>query len=127
MDDHADDTVGLTRHEERLQIGTREESRGVVRIRTTVDGHVVSEPFDVDVEEAHVDRADANEQDSGQIEELPDGSLSIPVFEEQLVVTRRLVVRERIVVGKRRTTHTEHIETELRTERVDVVDHTDHD
>ena len=31
--------------------------------------------------------------DSGEVETLPDGSISIPVFEEQLVITKRLVVR----------------------------------
>jgi stress response protein YsnF len=52
------------------------------------------------VEHAEVERqapADPS-ADSGEVEVLPDGSLSIPVFEEELVVQKRLVVRERIIV-----------------------------
>lgn len=45
-----------------------------------------------------VDRAAAYDQDSGQIETLADGSILIPVFEEQLVITKRLVVKEREIV-----------------------------
>ena len=44
----------------------------------------------------HVDtneRIAAEEGDSGEVELLDDGSVSIPVFEEVLIVTKRLVVR----------------------------------
>jgi hypothetical protein len=39
--------------------------------------------------------------DSGRVETLPDGSISIPVLEEQVVVSTRTVVRERLVVRRR--------------------------
>jgi uncharacterized protein (TIGR02271 family) len=54
------------------------------------------------------------------VETLPDGSISIPVLEEELVVTKRLVVRERIVIRKETRTVTETVEAELRREHVDV-------
>ena len=59
------------------------------------------------------------ERDSGQIEELPDGSISIPVLEEELIITKRPVVRERIVVRKRTTTEEQRVEAELRSERLE--------
>jgi uncharacterized protein (TIGR02271 family) len=67
-----------------------------------------------------VERRPAGEEDSGEIETLPDGSVSIPVLEEELVVTKRVVVRERIIVHKDVATRIEHVETELRQERVEL-------
>jgi len=40
--------------------------------------------------------------DSGRVETLPDGSVSIPVLEEQVVASTRTIVRERVVVRRRR-------------------------
>jgi stress response protein YsnF len=40
------------------------------------------------------------EGDQGEVLSLPDGSLSVPVFEEQLVVPPTWVVRERVVLRK---------------------------
>ncbi len=58
--------------------------------------------------------------DSGRIEELPDGSISIPVLEEELVITKRMVVRERIIVRKRTTTQEHRIREDLRRERLEL-------
>ena len=63
---------------------------------------------------------DDAEADSGEVLTLPDGSLSIPVFEEQIVVTKRLVVRERVVIRKH-TVYEEHlVEADLKRERLEV-------
>jgi uncharacterized protein (TIGR02271 family) len=58
--------------------------------------------------------------DDGQVWHLPDGSVSVPVFEEELVVTKRRVVRERIVVRKERVTEIQTVEADLRRERVEL-------
>jgi uncharacterized protein (TIGR02271 family) len=76
--------------------------------------------FSRDVEEADVERVPAGEGDSGEIETLADGSMSIPVLEEELVVTNRVVVRERIVIRQRTVTREERIRAELRKERVEL-------
>ena len=71
---------------------------------------------------ADLDRLDVPDAgaDSGEVETLPDGSLSIPVFEEQIVVTKRLVVRERVIVRKH-TVYEEHVvSAELKRERLDI-------
>jgi uncharacterized protein (TIGR02271 family) len=68
-----------------------------------------------------VERVPAAEGDSGEVETLPDGSISVPVLEEELVVTKRVVVRERVIVRKRTTTERRRIEAELRKERVDLM------
>ena len=55
--------------------------------------------------------------DSGEIETLPDGSISIPILEERLVVQKQTFVRERIVVSKDVETTTERIEESVRKEQ----------
>ena len=108
--------------EEQLRVGTRTEESGRVRARKHVDVERVETRVDRGTEHADLERlavADA-EADSGQVETLPDGSLSIPVFEEQVVVTKRLVVRERVVVRKH-TVYEEHVvSADLKRERLEV-------
>ena len=111
----------IVRHEEELRVGTRVEEIGGVRARKEVGTEHVEQSVPRQVE--HVDdleRIPAGEQDSGEVETLPDGSISIPVFEEELVVTKRLVVRERVVVRKRTEVEDRRLEAELRKERVEI-------
>jgi uncharacterized protein (TIGR02271 family) len=109
------------RHEERLDVGTEVEESGRVHVRKHVETHPVEYSVPRDVE--HVDtneRIPAEEGDSGEVELLDDGSVSIPVFEEVLVVTKRLVVRERVIVRKRTVVDEYRLQTELRREEVTV-------
>ena len=113
-----EDTV---RHEEELRLGTRVEELGAVRAHKEVGTERVEETVPREVE--HVDdleRVPPRDEDSGEVETLPDGSISIPVFEEELVVTKRLVVRERVVVRKRTEVEERRVEAELRKERIEV-------
>ena len=72
------------------------------------------------IEQAGLERIDAGDGDSGRIETLPDGSVSIPLFEEQVVVEKRLVVRERVVVRKQTVVEDQVVEADLRRERLEV-------
>ena len=63
----------------------------------------------------------ATEGDTGEVLTLPDGSLSIPLFEERIVVEKRLVVRERIVVRKYDVAHAEQVGADVRVEHVEIV------
>jgi stress response protein YsnF len=119
-DDAASEGDGLTRSEEELRVGTRTETVGALRLRKTVAAERVSDVVGRDVESAEPVRSAPLEHDSGEIVTLPDGSVSVPVFEEELVVTKRLVVRERIVVQKARETEDVRVEEDLLRERVDV-------
>ena len=109
------------RHEERLVTGTETVETGKVRVRKHVETHPVEYSVPRDVE--HVDtseRVTAAEGDSGEVEVLEDGSVSIPIFEEVLVVTKRLVVRERVIVRKHTVVDEHTLQTELRREHVTV-------
>ncbi len=110
----------MTVSEERLAVGTQSVEAGSVRARKHVDVEQVSQVVPRGVEHADMERAPASEGDSGQVETLPDGSISIPVFEEQIVVEKRLVVRERVVLRKH-TVYEEHeVTADLRRERLEV-------
>jgi hypothetical protein len=67
----------------------------------------------------------ANEGDSGEVEVLPDGSVSVPVLEEELVVTKRVVVKERIIVRKQVESETRTVEADLARERVEITEDND--
>jgi uncharacterized protein (TIGR02271 family) len=110
----------LVRHEQELEVDVVEEPIGRVRARKRVEARDVSEDVEREFEDAEVSREPAAAGDSGEIETLPDGSVSIPLFEEELVVTKRLVVRERLVIRKRRLVETERVEATLRSERIEV-------
>ena len=112
--------AALVRSEEELELGAQPVTAGSVRARKVVDHERVEEVVPRGVEHAEVERFDVTEADSGQVETLPDGSVSIPVFEEQLVVEKRLVVRERIVIRKHTVTEEHVVEADLRRERVEI-------
>ncbi|WP_322921019.1 YsnF/AvaK domain-containing protein [Nocardioides renjunii] len=108
-------------HEERAVTGTETVDAGSVRVRKHVETHPVEYSVPRDVE--HVDtseRISVAEGDSGEVEVLEDGSVSIPVFEEVLVVTKRLVVRERVIVRKHTVVDEYQLQTELRREHISV-------
>ena len=111
----------LVRHEEALKVGTAVGEAGAVRARKRVETERVEEIVPRQIESVDdLERIASTEDDSGEVEVLEDGSVSIPIFEEELVVTKRLVVRERVVIRKRTETEDRRVEAELRKERVDV-------
>jgi uncharacterized protein (TIGR02271 family) len=113
--------TALVRHEEELDLRTRSVDAGAVRARKGVETRNHSELVPRQVEHFDdVERVAAGENDSGGIETLPDGSVSIPILEEELVVSKRLVVRERVVIRKRTETEQHRVEAELGRERVEL-------
>jgi uncharacterized protein (TIGR02271 family) len=114
----SDEETSLVRHEEEVDVGTRWNEVGVARLRREVESRTVREQYPREVEEIAHERVPVTEGDSGEIEELPDGSVSIPLFEEELVVTKRQVLRERVIVRKELVSDWETVEVELRREHI---------
>jgi uncharacterized protein (TIGR02271 family) len=110
----------IVRHEEELVVDRRDVAAGAVKARKVTEVEHVTEQVARELEQADVERVAPDERDSGEIETLPDGSVSIPLFEEQLVVTKRLVVRERVIVRKRTVTEQHQVDADLRHERIEV-------
>ena len=116
-DEQAASTV---RHEEELELGKGRRDR-VARVRKVIEREPVEEVVPRDVEHADVlERAAPNPNDSGEVETLPDGSVSIPVFEEEIVVSKRMVLKERVIVRKRTITEQVRVQEHLRKERVKI-------
>src|SRR4051812_11323709 len=113
-----DDEAALVRHEEEAHVDTRWEEVGHARVRREVTSHRVREQHPRRLEELAHERVPVTDNHSGEVEVLPDGSVSIPLFEEELVVTRRQVLRERVVIRKELVTDWETIDVELRREHV---------
>ena len=115
-------TAEVTVSEERLQVGTEREQIGSARAVKHVDVEQAQARVERGTEHADLERSvvDDVEGDSGEVETLPDGSISIPVFEEQLVITKRLVVRERVIVRKHTVYEEQVVSAELRRERLEV-------
>lgn len=113
--------AALTRHEEELGVGARAIPVGAVRARKTVDVEHVAELLHRDVEHYDaVERMPVEGDDDGAIRALEDGAISIPLFEEVVEVTKRPVVRERVLIEKQVDVDTFHVRSRLRRERVDV-------
>ena len=112
----------VTVSEERLQVGTEREQVGSARAVKHVDVEHATARVERGTEHADLERSvvDDVETDSGEVETLPDGSISIPVFEEQLVITKRLVVRERVIVRKHTVYEEQVVSADLRRERLEV-------
>ncbi len=110
----------VTVSEERLRVGTERYEAGRVRAVKHVDTETVTQQVPRAVERADLERQEVREGDSGEVEMLPDGSISIPVFEEQIVVEKRLVVRERVVLRKVTVQEQQTVSAEVRRERVEI-------
>jgi uncharacterized protein (TIGR02271 family) len=108
----------LVLHEEEATVGKRWEGVGHLRARREVDRETVRGEFPLRRQELAQERIPVEPDDSGEIVTLPDGSISIPLFEEELVVTRRIVLRERVIIRKEDVTEWQTVEAELRRERV---------
>lgn len=112
--------TSVVRHEEELGV-TAVTGEGAVRARKHVADEHVDELVPRSVEHLdQIERLAPNAEDSGEVEILPDGSVSIPILEEELVIEKRTVVRERVVIRKRTETRHERVEAVLRKERVAV-------
>jgi uncharacterized protein (TIGR02271 family) len=114
------DDATLLRSEEQLSVGTTDQIVGAVRARKHVDTEAVRTDVARSAEHGEFERAPANDDDSGEIETLADGSVSIPLLEERLVVRKEVFVRERVVLRKHIVTEQHEIDAELRKERIEI-------
>jgi uncharacterized protein (TIGR02271 family) len=109
----------LTRSEEELHVGKREVSRGEARIGKHVETERVSEPVTRRREEVVVERRPVEAGARGDAS-LTEDEVRIPLMEEEVVVEKRPVVKEELVVGKRVVEERDTVETELRREEFDI-------
>lgn len=116
----ASDEERLRLHEERLNVDKERVQTGEVN----VGKHVVEENKTVDVpverEEAYIERRPVNKEVSGTDAFTDNDTVHVPLSEERVNVTKKDVVAEEIVVGKRKVQDTEHVEETVRREEADI-------
>ena len=114
------DEAALVAHEEEAQVAGRSEGTGYARFHRGVAEEKVRGQYPRRRDRLVHERLPVGEHDSGEIETLPDGSISVPLFEEELVVTKRTVLRERVIIRRESVTEWETVEAELRRETIGV-------
>lgn len=115
------ETISL--REERLVARREMRQAGEIVVRTEVEqvpGHLEVDALREEVEVEHVPIGQAVSERGEPWEE--DGVLVIPIYEEQLVVSKRLVLREQLRVRRVRLTERQLFEEALQRERVVVED-----
>jgi uncharacterized protein (TIGR02271 family) len=122
----AEDERTLELREEQLVAHKELRELGEVEVRTEIDE--VPGRLEVDAlrEEVEVEHEPVGQVVSRREEPWEqDGTLVVPVYEEQLVVSKRLVLRERLRIRRVRTTERQLFQDTLRRERL-VVEDPDH-
>jgi uncharacterized protein (TIGR02271 family) len=113
----------MTRSEEELRVGTQARERGRVRLRKYVTTEQVTQTVPVRREEARVERepiTDANRDAAMAGPELSEAEHEVTLHEEQPVVEKRTVPRERVRLDTDTVTEERQVGEEVRKEQIDV-------
>jgi uncharacterized protein (TIGR02271 family) len=121
----ADAEDAMTRSEEELRVGTAERERGRVRLKKWVETEDVQESVPVRREEARVEREPISDDNVDQAlsgPEISEAEHEVTLREEEPVVEKRAVPKERVRLDKDVETGEEQVSEEVRKERIDVDD-----
>jgi uncharacterized protein (TIGR02271 family) len=117
----------MTRSEEELRVGTAQREQGRVRLRKYVTTEQVEQTVPVQRERVRVERepiTDANLDAATSGPDISEEEHEVVLREEEPVVEKRVVPRERVRLDKDTVTGEERVAEEVRKEQVDV-DHED--
>jgi uncharacterized protein (TIGR02271 family) len=117
----------MTRSEEELRIGTTERERGRVRLHKYVTTEQVQQTVPVQREKVRLERepiTDANLGAATSGPELSEAEHEVILREEEPVVEKRTVPKERVRLDKDTATDQERVAEQVRKEQIDV-DHED--
>ncbi len=117
-----DDELRVQRTEEELAAGTREREAGEVRVRKNVRSDRESIEVPTRHEEVSVERVPVEGEASEA--EIGEDEVSVPVTEEEVVVSKRPVVKEEVRIKKDVVDDTEVVEEDVRREEIDIEDET---
>jgi uncharacterized protein (TIGR02271 family) len=113
------DEARVTLSEEELMVGTRTVQAGEVSVHKHVETARVRESVPVMREEVTVERRPLAA--GAGLEARTEGNVTyIPIVEEEVVVTKRLVAREELVITKRQVTEQRVVEETVRREVAEV-------
>lgn len=106
-----------------MRVGTRRMAAGRVRLRKYITNETVSQTVPMEREEVRVERepiTDANVGAAMSGPELSEAEVEVTLTEEEPVVEKRVVPRERIRLDKDVVTEQETVSADLRKEQVDI-------
>lgn len=109
--------------QEDLSVAKKWVQNGEVVLRKTVRTRTETLPVDLEYEEVQIDRVPINRALAygEQITPRQEGdTLIIPVVEEELVVSKRLVLREEIHVRKQRLSRHQEVSDKVRSQHLDI-------
>lgn len=109
----------LVLSEEELAVGRRKVQAGEVDVRKRVETERVKQQVPVSHEEVTIERRPASASTSGR-PQLGEDEIRVPVMEEEVVVEKRAVPKEEIIIRKEMKQDEKTVEADLRRERVDV-------
>ena len=115
----------MTVSEEELRVGTTEREAGRVRLKKYVVEEEVTKTVPVRREEVRLERepiTDANRDDATAGPEISEEEHEVVLHDEEAVVDKRAVPKERVRLEKDVTTDEETVSDTVRQERVDVDD-----
>lgn len=115
--------IRVQRSEEELRIGTREREAGSMRIRKRVRTEHERMEVPVRREEVRIERVPVSGETTGA--QIGEEEVVVPVTETEVVVSKRPVVKEEILIHKDVVEGTEVVEEDVRREEIEVVDDTD--
>ncbi len=120
-----EDELRVQRSEEELVAGTRERETGSVNVRKRVRTEREQLRVPKKREEVKVDRVPVEEGRASE-EEIGDDEVSMPVTEEEVVVSKRPEVKEEVRIRKEVEEDEEVVEEDVRKEEIEVDDDTEH-
>lgn len=112
----------MTRSEEELRVGKTQQDRGRVRLRKYVETEHVQTTVPVQREEVRVERepiTDANVDQALDGPEISEEEHEVVLHEEQPVVEKRAVPKERVRLQKETLTDERQVADEVRKERIE--------
>jgi uncharacterized protein (TIGR02271 family) len=112
----------MTRSEEELQVGKTQREAGVARLKKYVVTENVSRTIPVQREEVRVERepvSDANLDEAYAGPAITGSEHEVTLHEEEPVVEKRVVPKERIRLAKDTTTEEHEVSEEVRKEQID--------
>jgi uncharacterized protein (TIGR02271 family) len=112
----------MTRSEEELRVGTTSRESGRARLRKYVTTEQVEETVPVKRERVTLERepiTDANVDDAHGGPAISEEEHEVTLHEEEVVVDKRAVPKERVRMGKETVTDEETVSEEVRKEQID--------
>ena len=118
------DELKVQRSEEEVRVDTRGREAGAVKVRKSVRTEREQVRVPKKREEIDIERVPGEGREVSGVEIGEDDEVVVQVFEEEVVVSKRTVLKEEIRLRKKVVEDEEVVEVDLRKEEVDIEDQT---